>query len=261
MTAVLQTRGLCVTYGGVRAVTDVDIELGGGQLVGLIGPNGAGKTSFIDAVAGFARSTGRVLLDGHDVSTLDPHQRARRGFARTWQAVELFDDLSVRENLVVSSRRPKPWETVREVLTGRAREDRRVQGVLELLGIPHLADLQGDQLTQTRHRKLVGIARALVADPQVLCLDEPAAGLDMAESGLLGKQLREIVDRGTAVLLVDHDMGLVLSVCNTVVVLEFGKVIAAGPAEQVRSDPRVIAAYLGATAAPPATPPTDRSPR
>jgi branched-chain amino acid transport system ATP-binding protein len=259
MTAVLETRGLDVRYGGVRAVNQVDLTVERGQLVGLIGPNGAGKTSVIDAVGGFTRSTGQVLVNGQDVSRLAPHQRARRGFARTWQVVDLFEDLSVRENLVVSARKPSAWHTAREVLTGRARPTQRVDDVLALLGIDDLAGRHTEELTQTRHRKLVGIARALMAEPEVLCLDEPAAGLDRAESALLGSQLRQLADRGTALLLVDHDMGLVLSICDTVVVLEFGEVIAAGPPERIRSDPPVVAAYLGSSAKTPPPAGADRS--
>ena len=247
MSAVLETRGLSVSYGGVHALKEADLTVGAGELVGLIGPNGAGKTTFIDAVGGFTSSTGSVLIGDEDVSALAPHERARRGLARTWQAADLFDDLTVRENLTVAADRPTVRRTAREMLTGRADPLDAVDRTLALLELDDLADRNADELTQGQ-RKLVGVARALVAEPRVLCLDEPAAGLDTTESEELGRRLRAVVDQGTALLLVDHDMGLVLSVCDRVVVLNFGAVIAQGAPSDVRSDTQVVEAYLGRAA-------------
>ena len=247
MTAVLAATGISVRFGGVHAVDDVDIEVGEGRLVGLIGPNGAGKTTFIDAISGFVRFDGRVELDGHDLTRLSPHARARRGLARTWQSIELFDDLSVRENLLVASHRPSLWGTIRETLSTSSADAGEIESALDLLGLEDVVEAMPSDLSQGR-RKLVGIARALVAKPRLLCLDEPAAGLDTQESEELGRRLRGLADAGQAMLLVDHDMGLVLGICDDVVVLEFGKVIAGGPADVVRRDPKVIAAYLGSAA-------------
>ena len=247
MTAVLQATGISVSFGGVRAVVDVDLEVRPGQLLGLIGPNGAGKTTFIDAISGFVRCRGRIELDGEDLSSLPPHARARRGLARTWQSIELFDDLTVRENLTVASYRPSVLATVKEVLSKTVDTTEAVESALDLLGLHAMADAMPSELSQGQ-RKLVGVARGLAASPRLLCLDEPAAGLDTNESAELGKRLREVVDAGTPILLVDHDMGLVLSISDYVVVLEFGKVIAQGPPAGVRSDPQVIAAYLGSAA-------------
>jgi len=229
MTA-LTAQGMTVSFGGVHAVVDVDLEVAEGRLVGLIGPNGAGKTTFIDAITGFVRSRGRVDLGGEDLSRLAPHERARRGLARTWQAIELFDDLTVGENVAVAS-------------------SDQSQEALELVGLdPAVAGKMPSQLSQGE-RKLAGVARALAAKPRVVCLDEPAAGLDSTESELLGKRLRTVVGGGTGMLLVDHDMSLVLSVCDHIVVLEFGKVIARGSPDDVRRDRRVVEAYLGSTGA------------
>jgi branched-chain amino acid transport system permease protein len=222
----LKVSGLSVHFGGVRAVDDVSLEVKDGELVGLIGPNGAGKTTLVDAISGFVPSTGTAELAGASLRGLPPYERARRGLARTWQSTELFDDLDVRENLTVASR------------------DGSSDDALAQVGMAWAAEAMPSQLS-TGQRKLVGVARALVAKPTLLCLDEPAAGLDTAESAELGARLRQLADEGQSMLLIEHDMGLVLGICDRVIVLEFGKVIAEGAPEVIRQDPRVIAAYLG----------------
>jgi branched-chain amino acid transport system ATP-binding protein len=243
--SVLSVRGLSVNYSGVLALAGVDLDIHAGQFVGLIGPNGAGKTTFIDAVCGFTRCRGEIRFDGFDITGAPPHRRARLGLARTWQTGELFDDLTVTENLAVTAQRRGWWSTIAETLGRPAARSPRIADTLDVLDLGGFADTGADKLTQSQ-RKLVGVARALAGAPQLMCLDEPAAGLDSEESRYLGKHLRAIADAGTALLLVDHDMGLVMGVCDHVVVLDFGKVIAAGPPEQVRADPAVMAAYLGA---------------
>jgi branched-chain amino acid transport system ATP-binding protein len=242
-TPVLDARAVSVNFGGVRALVDVDLRVEPGQLLGLIGPNGAGKTTFIDAISGFVRYRGNVLLDDRDLSGKAPHERARLGLARTWQSVELFDDLTVRENVSVAAE-PSSFKAIRGVVSRSAGRNDRVEDALGVFGLESRGHAMPSELSQG-DRKLVGVARAYAASPRLLCLDEPAAGLDTLESEALGKHLREIVDRGTATLLVDHDMGLVLSISDYVVVLEFGEVIAHGTPDAVRRDPAVIAAYLG----------------
>jgi len=247
VSAVLRATGVSVSFGGVHAVVDVDLEVGEGKLVGLIGPNGAGKTTFIDAISGFVRSSGRVELDGHDLTGLAPHARAHLGLARTWQSIDLFDDLSVGENLGVAAETPSLWRLLGGSFKGQGVNDVEAGPVLELLGLTDVVGEHPTELSQGQ-RKLVGIARALVARPRLVCLDEPAAGLDTGESTELGRRLRTLADDGQAMLLVDHDMGLVLGICDEVVVLEFGKVIARGEPDVVRRDERVVAAYLGSAA-------------
>jgi branched-chain amino acid transport system ATP-binding protein len=244
MNSVLSASGISVSFGGVHAVVDVDIDVAPGELVGLIGPNGAGKTTFVDAITGFVPHRGRTALDGADITGLSPHERSRRGLARTWQAIELFDDLTVRENLTVAAHHPSLLTTLKDIFTNPLARSSVVDEALAVFALEPFAEATPSELTQGQ-RKLVAVARALAARPKLLCLDEPAAGLDAHESIAFGKHLREIVDRGTPILLIDHDMGLVLGISDRVVVLEFGRVIAVGTPSDVRADAKVVAAYLG----------------
>lgn len=264
---VLSIQDFTVSYGGVIAVSAVSFEVRPGQLVGLIGPNGAGKTSLIDAICGFTPYRGSAVLNGHPLDGLSAQRRSHLGMSRTWQTADLFDQLTVRENLALASERHSWLGLVRDLARPgrRGRAENRTESVLEMLGIAEQADSMPDSLSQGQ-RKLVDVARAVVGSPTLLCLDEPAAGLDSAESAQLGQHLRQIISGDTGMILVDHDMGLVLSVCDYIVVLDFGKVIAAGPPQQIRLDPKVIDAYIGsdhaAAGSPPPPPPLpSRTPR
>lgn len=237
---ILKATGLSVSFGPVKALSDVDLEVRRGQIVGLIGPNGAGKTTLIDALTGFVPARGRIHLDGTDLNGMSAHRRARAGLARTWQGADLFDDLTVRENLEVAAR------------SG----DVQVGPILDRLGLAYAAETSPASLPEGQ-RKLVGVARALVAEPSVLLLDEPAAGLDPTESAELGRRISAMAGPDTAVVLIDHDMGLVLSICDYLVVLDFGAVIAAGTPAEVRRDPAVVAAYLGTSSGAPSEPADD----
>ncbi len=246
---VLSTDGLTVRFGGLVALNKVSLTCRRGQLTGLIGPNGAGKTTFIDAVTGFLphNASGSVKLEGSEVFGLSPHQLSHTGLTRTWQTLELFDDITVRSNLDVASRR-LTWRGALSDYWGRRRRSERVDDVLELLNLAEIAERQPRELSQGQ-RKLVGVGRALVAESsKILLLDEPAAGLDKAETQWFGAQLRRLVDEGYTMLLVDHDMGLVLSVCDHIHMLVFGEMVASGTPEQMRNDPEVIGAYLGKSA-------------
>ena len=244
--ALLDVRGLTVVYGGVTAVADVDLTVGDHEVVGLIGPNGAGKTTCIEAVGGFvAPARGRVVLAGRDLGGLTPHERVGAGLARTFQACELFPDLTVRENLAVAAQRPSRWSWVRDaVAPRRAPSLARVDELLDRLGLRAEADARPAELPHGRQR-LVDLARALATGPRLVLLDEPAAGLDRGETEALGELIRGLPGLGVAVLLVDHDMGLVMRSCARVHVLDLGRVIASGPPSAVRTAPAVVAAYLG----------------
>jgi branched-chain amino acid transport system ATP-binding protein len=249
MTTVLSARGVSVSFGAVRALDGVDLEVHPDQLVGLIGPNGAGKTTFIDAVTGFVPSRGEIKVGDQTISGMPAHDRARLRLARTWQTIELFDDLSVRENLAVSSRRSTMRSSMSEILLGRPpRAEALADEAMHMLELDADAERMPNELPQGR-RKLVGIARALASKPHMLLMDEPAAGLASNESFELGRILRNVVDSGLPILLVDHDMGLVLGICDYIYVLDFGKVIAQGTAEEIRHNPQVLAAYLGGSTA------------
>jgi branched-chain amino acid transport system ATP-binding protein len=249
--ALLEARALTVSYGGLHANDDIDLDCEEGKLVGLIGPNGAGKTTFIDAITGFTSvSSGLVTFDGVDLADKRPDTRASMGLVRTFQSLELFEDLTVRDNLLVAAEQPKWYSFLADIVMPNRAEGKfrdQVDVALEALGLSDLADTHPSDLSHGQ-RKLIGVARALAAKPKLLLLDEPAAGLDTQESRLLGQHLRGFLDLGVSLFLIDHDMGLVLNVCDYIYVLDFGKVIAHGTPAQVRSDPAVIAAYLGESA-------------
>jgi branched-chain amino acid transport system ATP-binding protein len=242
---LLDVRGLTVRYGAVSALEAVDLSLQPGDLVGVIGPNGAGKTSFVDAVTGFTPATGSVTFKGRELLGLTSYQRARQGLGRTFQSGELFEELTVGENLMIAVEHPRWWSVFRDlVLPGRDASSGAVASVLDSMGLADAAGSMPSELSQGS-RKAVGVARSLMMQPELVLLDEPAAGLDSADSQALGSRLRQLVDRGLSAILIDHDVDLVLSVCNQVYVFDFGKVIASGPPAQIRSDQRVIQAYLG----------------
>lgn len=247
MTAALTTVGLTVRFGGVSALDDVSLEVPASGLTGLIGPNGAGKSTFIDAVTGFLRdrATGRVLLGTHDVTRLSANHRAHLGLGRSWQTQELFEDVTVEENLTIAARRLTFAGALREMVR-RPEADPRVEATLELLQLTSVARRQPRELTQ-RERKLVGVARAIVGEPRLALLDEPAAGLDRHETDWLGERLERITASGIPILLVDHDMSLVLRISDLIHVLDNGRLLATGTPSQIRTDDRVIRAYLGST--------------
>jgi branched-chain amino acid transport system ATP-binding protein len=246
--SILEVRGLTVAYGGLRAVDDMDLHVEQGQIVGLIGPNGAGKTSCIDAMTGLARYSGTVALAGRSLDGLGPHHRARIGLRRTFQAVELFDDLTVMENLQVAAEsslaRRSPIDTLRRRRNSTASA---VDTAIEMFDLGPVVSCLPSKLSYGQ-RRLVGMARTVAGSPQVILLDEPAAGLSQEETASLGMRLRRIAESGPSCLLVDHDMGLVLTTCTYVYVLEFGRVIARGTPQQIRQDRSVATAYLGTLA-------------
>ena len=244
---LLETKDLTVTFGGLNANDGVDIAVEKGSFVGLIGPNGAGKTTFIDAITGFvSTSRGSASFAGKDLLAMKPHERARAGLSRTFQSLELFDDLTVEDNLLVAAEQPKWYSFLQDFVVPRRStgvED-QVDWALDVLDLAEYRDANPSDLSHGQ-RKLIGVARALAAQPELVLLDEPAAGLDTNESQVLGGRLRSFLEHDITVFLIDHDMGLVLNVCDYIYVLDFGQIIAQGTPDQIRTDPEVIRAYLG----------------
>jgi ABC-type branched-subunit amino acid transport system ATPase component/branched-subunit amino acid ABC-type transport system permease component len=244
----LTVTGLTVRYGGVTAVDDVSITVEPGQIVGLIGPNGAGKTTLIDAVTGFTPiSTGDVRLSDARINGWSVHQRSRAGIARSFQSLELFEDISVRDNLRAASDPHDRGAYFTNLIAARNRTlPQAALAAIDEFGLTGDLDARPDELPYGR-RRLVAVARAVATEPSILLLDEPAAGLDENEALELAELVRRLAKSwGIGILLVEHQMAFVLGVCDRITVLDFGKQIAEGTVLEVRRDPAVIAAYLGA---------------
>jgi len=253
---VLAARNIGVRFGGLVALDEVDIEVPSGALVGLVGPNGAGKTTLFAVLSGLLRpAKGTVELLGRDVTNMSPQARARMGMARTFQHLELFHDLTVRQHVVLAYRvlhaYSRLWLDLIDLRGFRRpprEEDQRVDGLVSLLGLESVAEVPVAALPLGTTRR-VEVARALAAGSAVLLLDEPSSGLDPRETQQLSQVLRTIVDtEGVGVLLVEHDVGMVLGLSSTVTVLDFGRRIAVGTPDEIRRNEQVKAAYLGDSA-------------
>lgn len=243
----LEVDGLSVTFGGVKALTDVTLSLRAGEILGIIGPNGAGKTTVVDALAGFVTPrAGTIRLDGRDITGWSPRRRARAGIGRAFQSLELFEDMTVHENLLVASDDGRWQAWLHDLIwPGRPTLSSAAVAAVHDFGLaPHL-DREPGELSYGK-RRLLAIVRAIAANPGVLLLDEPAAGLDERERDELENVIRRLArDWGMAVLLIEHDVRLVSAVSDRMVALDFGEVVAAGTPEDVRDDPTVRRAYLG----------------
>ena len=232
--SLLEVRGVMVRFGGVMAVGGVDLDAEVGQVTGLIGPNGAGKTTLFNVISGMQEPTaGQVLVSGVDITNEAPHKRAKRGLARTFQRLELFWSLTVRDNVRVAAE-----------LAAVPDVDGTVDSLLDKVGVSELADSVAGDLP-TGSARLVEIARALATMPRLLLLDEPASGLDDSETERLGSLLRELSSDGLGVLLVEHDMDLVMHVCDRIHVLDLGNIISVGTPTEIQHDEAVLRAYLG----------------
>jgi ABC-type branched-subunit amino acid transport system ATPase component len=256
-TNLLEAQGVTVRFGGVVALDDVSLRVPEGSTVGLVGPNGAGKTTLFGVLSGLLRpKAGRVTMSGVDVTHRSPQHRARKGLSRTFQRMELFTELTVREHLVLARR----VNEGRERLLGMARdltgfgerpgpgEEEAVEEILALLGLDGVADRPALAIPLGTGR-LLEVARALAAEPTVMLLDEPSSGLDAHETEQLGDALRRVrSERGIAFVLVEHNVEFVLGLSDRITVLDFGRLIAEGTPDEIRTSPEVQAAYFGAPA-------------
>jgi branched-chain amino acid transport system ATP-binding protein len=236
---MLEVEEVSVRFGGHLALDRASLTAEAGQITGLIGPNGAGKTTMFNAITGLlAPSSGRIRIDGRDVTGLKLHRRARMGLARTFQQLELFSMLTVRENIRVAADIRRRWSR------DRSDSGALTDEILDQVGLRELADERVTSLP-TGQGRLVELGRALACKPRVLLLDEPASGQDETETHRFGALLTELAATGTAVVLVEHDMALVMEVCDRVHVLDLGRMIAVGDCASIQSDPAVLEAYLG----------------
>jgi branched-chain amino acid transport system ATP-binding protein len=248
---LLETRAISKAFGGLRAVDNVDFAIVQGTITGIIGPNGAGKTTFFNLVSrAYPASSGHVLLDGQDVTALRAHEIARRGVARTFQAITLFADASVMANVTIGYRhrtRAGLWDALvrsRRLRQEEAEAKAAALDALTLVGLGTVTDRIASELTQEQQKRLA-IALALVARPRLLLLDEPFAGINAEQSRGLIALIQQIAATGVTICLIEHQMHVVMTLCQRIMVLDYGKKIAEGTPEEIRQHPAVLEAYLG----------------
>jgi branched-chain amino acid transport system ATP-binding protein len=236
---LLQVDSVGVRFGGLLALQDVELKAEQGAVTGLIGPNGAGKTTLFNVICGLQAPTGgRVLLDGEEITELKPHERARRGIARTFQRLEVFGSLTVRENLLVAAEIRQSWSS--EDVDPRA----DAEAILDTVELRDHADVRVDTMP-TGLARLVELGRSLATAPRLLLLDEASSGLTQGETDFMAQLLERLVAQGLGVLLVEHDIEFVMRLCSTIHVLDFGRLIAVGTPKEIQSNEAVQAAYLG----------------
>jgi branched-chain amino acid transport system ATP-binding protein len=249
---MLEIKGLTKYFGGLAAVNELDISIGAGELAGLIGPNGAGKTTFFNLITGFIKSTrGQVIFEGRDITSKSSHVIAGKGIVRTFQATNIFNNLTTLQNITLACHL-KPRIGVCEAifhLPGCRRKEQdvlaRSQSILEMVGLSAMANERAQNLTHG-HKRVLGIAIALAAEPKLLLLDEPLAGMNAEEVSETVALIRRLWESGITILLIEHNMRAAMGLCQKIFVLNFGRKIAEGTPEEIRGNEAVIQAYLGA---------------
>lgn len=252
MTPVLEVSGLSQDFGGLRALSDLDLHVDANEIVALIGPNGAGKTTVFNMLTGVYKPTeGNIILDGKDITGQNPELISKSGIARTFQNIRLFNDMTVQDNVKVGLHnqiRYNMWTGILRLPAYKEKEhemNREAMKLLKIFDLDKEADYKASQLPYGKQRKLE-IARALATNPKLLLLDEPAAGMNPNETEELMHTIHSVRDQfGVAILLIEHDMNFVMGICEEITVLDYGRVIARGDGKAIRNNPKVIAAYLG----------------
>jgi branched-chain amino acid transport system ATP-binding protein len=248
---ILETQGIGIQFGGLKAVNNVNFTAGEGEITALIGPNGAGKTTLFNLIAGFyAPTAGKVFFKGEDITALKPYQRTRIGLARTFQNINLFADMSVMDNALVGQHCRMTYDPISAMLSlpNKHKQEKasrkEVMEMLDFMGLADVAEEKAGSLSYGKQKNLE-IARAMATKPELLLLDEPASGLNTQELDQLSQRVLAMRDRGITVVLIEHKMDVVMTISHKVMVLNFGETIAFGPPETVSADPHVIEAYLG----------------
>ena len=250
--ALLEVSNLGIAFGGLQAVAQLDLSIEKGHLYGLIGPNGAGKTTVFNMLTGVYKPTeGNIILDGKDITGQNPELISKSGIARTFQNIRLFNDMTVLDNVKVGLHnqiRYNMWTGILRLPAYKEKEhemNREAMKLLKIFDLDKEADYKASQLPYGKQRKLE-IARALATNPKLLLLDEPAAGMNPSETAELMENIVKILDTfHIAIMLIEHDMNLVMGICEGICVLNFGQIIAKGTAEEIQANPKVIEAYLG----------------
>jgi len=248
---MLEIKELTKNFGGLLVLDKVSFSVKKGEIFGLIGPNGAGKTTVFNIISGLLKPTsGKVFLDGKDITNLKPHKIAEVGISRTFQSIRIFKDMTLLENVLVGMHHVFTYSTLAMLLELKKKktEEKILRDkAFEILSLVKLADkatLKADSLSYGEQRKLE-LARALATEPKLLLLDEPAAGMNPAETDELMSEILQINKRGYTVCLIEHDMKMVMGLCNNIAVLNFGELIAKGTPDEIKSNQQVIEAYLG----------------